>query len=96
MLAKFVSFFIQRSVKGPAQSWVFTSVAMMALSWAKKKVAKSETIELQNLKPGDRYVIEHLPITHGEQLKAEKSARKDAKSAAKAEKKALKRAKKSK
>lgn len=90
MLAKVVDLFIRRTVKGPAQSWLFTSAIMLLLGWAKKATLKTQTVELENLRPGDKYLIENLNVTHGEQLKAEKATKK----AAKKERKALKRKKK--
>lgn len=93
MISRLVTALIHRSVKGQSQSWVFSSIAMLALGWARKKTERSEMVELQNLKPGDRYLIEALDVTHGEQLKAEKLAAKNAKAQAKLTKKTDKRTK---
>lgn len=94
MLSKLLTFGVRKTVRGPAQSWVFTSGILMLLRWAKRKTARRELVELTDLKPGDRYIIESLHITHGEQIKAEKKASKDAKSNAKAHKAAVKAARK--
>lgn len=94
MFLKIFTYGFRKTVGGPAGSWVFTSGILLLIRWSKRMIAPTEMVELTNLKPGDRYVIEHLSITHGEQMKLEKAAAKDAKVNAKSQKKALKAARK--
>ncbi|MEZ5343218.1 MAG: hypothetical protein R2706_17795 [Acidimicrobiales bacterium] len=94
MFQKLLLFGVRKTVRGPAQSWVFTSGMMLLLRWAKRKTERREIVELTNLKPGDKYIIESLHVTHGEQIKAEKQAARSAKSNAKAHKAAVKAARK--
>ncbi len=87
MLKRLITFGIQRSVNGPAKSWVFTSGAMLLMRLVSAQTGRREMIDLSNTKPGDKILIEHLPITHKQQIK-------EAKVAGKAEKKSVKAAKK--
>ncbi len=99
MLKRLITFGVQRTVNGPAKSWVFTSGAMLLMRIVSGQTGRRETIDLSNTKPGDKILIEHLPITHGEQMKQFKRAAKDdakaekaAKASAKASRKASKKA----
>ena len=94
MLSKLLSFAVRKTVRGPAQSWVFTSGVLMVYRWAKRRTGRRELVELTDIKPGDRYVIESLRVTHGEQLKDEKRAKKSSKLNAKDQKRAIKAARK--
>lgn len=94
MLAKLLRFGVRKTVRGPAQSWVFTSGIMILYRWAKRRTGRREMVELTDLKPGDRYLIESLHVTHGEQMKEEKRAKRSAKLNAKDQKKAIKAARK--
>lgn len=94
MLAKLLSYGVHKTVRGPAQSWFITSGLLMLLRWSKRMIGRRELVELTDIKPGDRYVIESLHITHGEQMKEEKLAKKSAKLNAKSQKKATKAARK--
>ncbi len=86
MLKRLITFGIQRSVNGPAKSWIFTSGAMVLMRLVSSQTGRRELIDLSNTKPGDKILIEHLPITHKQQVK-------EMKVAGKAEKKAIKVAK---
>lgn len=94
MLSKVATFAVRRFINGPAKSWVFTSGAMMLMNVVKKQTGRRETLDLSSLKAGDKVVIEHLPITHKEQIKQFKRAAKDEKASAKVSRKSAKAAKK--
>ncbi len=76
MLRKVLVFAVRSSVRGPGKSWMFTSGALMAMRAVRSKTRNTEVIDLSKTKPGDRIVIEHLGITHQEQIKAFKQAKK--------------------
>ena len=99
MLARLLRFGVARYVGGPAKSWVFSSGLIALYRFLRKKSEPTELIDLSSSKPGDKFIIEHLPITHGEQMKQFKRAAKDdakaekaAKASAKASRKASKKA----
>lgn len=83
MLQRLLSFGLQRVIGGPGRSWIFTSGAMALWRLISSQTGRRETIDLSNTKPGDKILIEHLPITHKEQIKLEKVAKKSDKKAAK-------------
>lgn len=98
MLQRLLTFGVQRVVGGPARSWVFTSGAMALWRFISSQTGRRETIDLSNTKPGDKILIEHLPITHKQQMKQAKADKKldkadlkTAKKSAKADKKSSKR-----
>lgn len=90
MLKRLITFGVQRTVNGPAKSWVFTSGAMLLMRIVSGQTGRRETIDLSNTKPGDKILIEHLPITHKQQLKQFKADAKTDKKSDKAAKKAKK------
>ncbi len=93
MLEKLLSLVVRGLVRGPAKSWVFTSGALALLRLVRKGTGRRELIDLSGTKPGDKIVIEHLDITHKEQLKDEKRRKKASKQAKRADKKAARAAK---
>ena len=94
MLTKIVKFAIRRGINGPARSWIFTSGFMALFRFAKGKTGRREVIDLSSTKPGDRILIEHLDITHKQQIKQIKAEKKAGTRTAKAEKVAAKQLKK--
>ncbi len=94
MLQRILSFGLQRVIGGPGRSWIFTSGAMALWRLISSQTGRRETIDLSNTKPGDKILIEHLPITHKQQMKAEKVAKKSDKKAMKAAKASAKDSKK--
>lgn len=95
MLQRIVTIAVSRYVGGPARSWIYSSALLGLYRFLKKKTGKQEIIDLSSSKPGDKFIIEHLPITHGEQMKGFKKASKQQAKAAKAEKASAKAASKS-
>ena len=94
MLRRLMTMAVRGYVRGPAKSWVFTSGAMLLWRQVSKATRRSEVIDLSNTRPGDKIVIEHLNITHKQQMKDAKRSKKDDKSSAKAAKQDRKAAKK--
>lgn len=76
MLRRLLSFGIRSYVGGPAKSWVFTSGLALLMGMISKATSKTEVIDLSSTKPGDRILIEHLDITHKQQIKDQKRTKK--------------------
>ncbi len=95
MLQRLLTFGVSKVVGGPARSWVFTSGAMALWRFISSQTGRRETIDLSNTKPGDKILIEHLPITHKQQIKQTKIDKKLDKKDLKTAKKAAKSSKKS-
>lgn len=94
MLTRLVKLGIRKGIGGPARSWVFTSGFLALFRFAKNRTGRREVLDLSATKPGDKIVIEHLDITHKEQIKQIKTSKKSEKSRAKQLKKELRRARK--
>ena len=92
MLARLVSLLVRLVVRGPAKSWIFTSGAMGLLKLVKKTTGRRELIDLADSKPGDKFVIEHLSVSHKTQIKDEKRSKKAAKKVKRAAKRDLRKA----
>lgn len=61
--------------RSPARSWLITSVATVLYRMVKKTTGRREVIDVSSIKPGEMIIIEHLPVTHKEQIKEEKRRR---------------------
>ncbi|MEZ5379443.1 MAG: hypothetical protein R2733_23285 [Acidimicrobiales bacterium] len=83
MFRKLLVWGVRRSFAGPGKPWLVSSGAFMAMRMFKSVSTKAEVIDLSNSKPGDKIVIEHLDITHAQQIKQIKAAKKAEKRAAK-------------
>ncbi len=77
-------------IKGPAGSWVFSTAAIATFNFIRGRAGKREIIDLSGAGVGSKYVIEHLPITHKEQMKQMKAEAKRQKKAAKLDGRAAK------
>lgn len=94
MLTKLFKFAVRKGIGGPARSWIFTSGFMALFRFAKGKTGRRETLDLSATKPGDKIIIEHLDITHKQQIKQFKGEKKAEKRNAKADKARAKQLKK--
>ncbi len=79
---------LQSYIGGPARSWVFVGAFQLLLRYVSNQSGKREVIDLSGSAPGDKIVIEHLDITHGEQIKQIKKQKKADKRQAKIDGKA--------
>ncbi len=93
MFGKLLTFAVHLLVRGPGKSWVFTSGALGLAKAVRKGVGRHELIDVSDIRPGDKIVIEHLKVTHKDQLKDEKRRKKSDKRARRATKKAVRAAK---
>lgn len=87
MLRQLLKYAIRATVRSPGKSWVYTSAAMLLLRVVSRSIERKELIDLSTTKPGDRLIIEHLEISHAEQMKQLKRERKSERKAAKQAKK---------
>lgn len=85
---------VRRYVGGSSRSWVFASLALLLVRLVRSTTGRREVVDVGSIKPGDKIVIEHLPISHGRQIKQMKAEQHAASKAAKAEKRVAKQYKK--
>lgn len=90
MLARLFKLAAARAIGGPGRSWLFTSGFLALFRFAKRQTGRRQVVDLSSTKPGDKIIIEHLDVTHKEQIKQIKAEKKSEKSRAKAEKKRAK------
>lgn len=81
MLRRLMVWGVRSYVGGPAKSWVFTSVALMGLRLIRKVTGRRELVELSSIKPGETIIIEHLDISHKQQMKQMKKAKRQSRRA---------------
>lgn len=90
MLSRLTKLAIAKAIGGPGRSWIYTSGFMALFRFAKNRTGRRQVIDISSTKPGDKIVIEHLGVTHKQQIKQFKAEKKADKSSAKAEKRAAK------
>ena len=78
-MERFIAWSVRRFVAGPARSWVFTSIAVLGYRFVRSATGRKEIVDVGNVGKGQKIIIEQLPVTHREQLKEEKLARRVAK-----------------
>lgn len=78
MFRRLILMAVRSYIGGPAKSWVFTTLALMAVRLIRRVGGRREIIELSPIKPGQTIVIEHLPISHKRQMKDFKQAKRQA------------------
>ncbi len=61
--------------RSPARSWLITTMATVLYRMVQRTVGRREVIDVSSIKPGEMVIIEHLPVTHKEQIKQEKRMR---------------------
>lgn len=61
--------------RSPTRSWLITTVATVLYRMVRKTVGRREVIDVSSIKPGEMIIIEHLPVTHKEQIKEQKRRR---------------------
>lgn len=69
MLGRLALWALRRYVGGPANSWIFTSGAILLYRMVRRNTGRRELIDLSSTKPGDSILIEHLPISHRRQMR---------------------------
>ncbi len=61
--------------RSPARSWLITTVATALFRLVRRTTGRREVIDVSSIKPGEMIIIEHLPVTHKEQIKEQKRRR---------------------
>ena len=64
---------------GTGRSWLITTAVAMLFRLVRANVGRRELIDVSDIKPGEMIIIEHLPVSHKDQLKQEKKDRRAAK-----------------
>lgn len=80
-MERFILWGVRRYIGGPGRSWLFTTLAVFGYRVVRSTMGRKELVDVGGIGKGQRIVIEHLPVTHGEQLKEEKDERRSAKKA---------------
>jgi hypothetical protein len=94
MLERVIFWAVHRYVQGPARSWLYASLAVIAVRWVRSRIGRQELVELRPLPVGERIVVEQLPISHRRQIRDLRSKRKaDRKAARRATRSARREAK---
>jgi len=65
-------------MKSPGRSWVITTVATVLLRMVRSTVGRRELIDISSIKPGEMIIIEHLAVSHEQQIKDEKKSKRQA------------------
>jgi len=66
---------ISAYTRSPGRSWLITTVVTMLYRMVSKTMGRHEVIDVSSIKPGEMVIIEHLPVTHKQQIKEEKRTR---------------------
>lgn len=83
MLRRLLLLGVRSYTKGPAKSWIYSSAALMAYNAVRKMTGRREVIDISSIRPGETIIIEHLEISHAEQMKQMKKQRRQDKREAK-------------
>lgn len=67
---------MQLALSGKKGGWLVSTLAVVGFRLVSKLFSKKELVDLSKSKPGDRFIVEHLDTTHGEQIKASKAKKK--------------------
>lgn len=78
MLLRLTQLVLNRYVKSPGRSWLITTALTLLYRMVRSTTGRRELVDVSSIKPGEMIIIEHLPVTHKEQMKAEKKARRQA------------------
>lgn len=76
-MARLAKYLLARYAGGPGKAAVYLALA----GAASRRIRRREVVLNQRLKPGERYVIEHLEISHKKQIKQLKREEREARSA---------------
>lgn len=76
MLQRLIQLAIRSYVRGPARSWLYTSVALWLLGKVRSTVGRQELVDVSALKPGETIVIENLDVSHRRQIRQLKKSAK--------------------
>ena len=76
MIRRLLAGIVRGYVRTPGRSWVLASGALLLLRFATRATSGTKVLDLSRTEPGDRIVIQHLDVTHKQQAKDQKRARK--------------------
>jgi hypothetical protein len=76
MLRRILTLAVFRYVRGQGRSWLYTSTVLVLWQLFTRSATRKAVVDISRPRPGDKIVIEHLDITHKQQMKDQKRARK--------------------
>lgn len=82
MIRRLVYWGISRYSGGPGRAWVYTSIAELGLRASRRLRGRHPVRDTSKVKRGQMVVIEHLGVSHAEQIRSIKRDRRAAKRAA--------------
>lgn len=88
MLIRLTQLIIRSYVRGPARSWMYTTLAAMVIRQLRNMFGRKQLVDVSGIRPGEMIIIEQLQISHKEQIKQLKQADRKAKRAAKQQRRA--------
>ena len=88
MMERLIRWGVGRYLRGPGRTWLFPSLAVLGYRAVRSMVGRKEIVDIGDIEKGQRIEIEHLDVTHREQLKAEKAAKREARKARRATRRA--------
>lgn len=80
-MERIIQWGVRRYLGGPGRSWLFTTLAVFGYRAVRSAMGRKELVDVGGIGKGQKIVIEHLSVTHGQQLKEEKDERRTAKKA---------------
>ncbi len=83
-MERLITFVVRRYFGGPGRSWLLTGIAVLGYRRIRSVTGRRELVDIGKIPKGQRIVIEHLPQTHADQLKADRQARRRVRSAKRA------------
>lgn len=83
MLASLVRLLARQYFGGSRRGLLMASLVTIGFTRLRSVLGRREVVDMSNIKPGETIVIEHLPISHKEQIKQFKRDERRAKKAAK-------------
>jgi hypothetical protein len=69
MLERLLVLAVRSYIKGPAKSWLFTTLALFALRRMRQTVGRQPVVETLSVKPGQTITVEGLQVSHQHQIK---------------------------
>lgn len=75
MLARLISWAVRSYIRGPARSWIYTSLALGGIRLVRRVTGRRPVVETLSVAPGQRITIEQLETSHRRQLADERRDR---------------------
>jgi hypothetical protein len=70
MLGRIALWGLSRYLGGPGRSWIVASMAVLGYRLIRSATGRRPVVEVVAVGRGDRILVEHLTITHQDQIRA--------------------------